>query len=223
MRCVALLYALLLMGCPTPARIPLVYDYPRVSAETAKLSEGSVTVEDRRRDSSFDQFIAGGMPATIKHIIERELAARWETPRDPSPADGHAPIGWVAVDQGTCVHQPILLHLQVQLSETSVEIPKKAGMTTALVTGFLLLPPPLAAAASEHSEANVYGHVQMGIQARNPRSGALCEDVWIGDATIKTPWSHVDNSQIYAKALGAAVKDAVWHLAGVLRCVGAFE
>ena len=205
MRLVALLCALLLVGCST-ARVPLVYDYPMVSGGIAKVDEDTVAVEDRREDSSLDRYIAGGMPATIEHIVERELAARRQIAHDPSAADA----------------KPTPLHLQIQLSETSVEIPKKDGMTAAMITSILLFG-ILAMPAFEHSNADVIGRVQMRVLASTPTSGALCEDIWQGKATLKTPWSHVDNSQTYAKALGAAVKDAMSHLPSTVRCVGVAE
>ena len=178
----------------------MVYDYPIVSDGDAQYG-GGIAVQDIRQDKSLDQYIAGGIPATIEHIFERELSARWRSAHAASPTAATPP--------------PV--HLQIQLTEASVKGPK--GVVAAEVTSEALLG-VLGVAPFEQSDANVIAHVQMRVQVGNPATGALCENVWNGTGPIKVPSAHTGTSQTYAKALGTAVKSAMANLPAALACAG---
>jgi hypothetical protein len=191
-----ILLSIALLGCATePPRVPLVYEYPNATRQMAKSIENAITVEDQRTDKDLDKYLISSVPDSIKNVLSRELSAI-------VPIEGSTP--------GSTVGNPLPpVQIHVKLQETTVEVANRGSKKAAV---FFV--------GVGAGDADVVGEIKMAVHVHNVQSGADWEETWEGASTTRIPAVYMDSSQMFAKALGGAVKDAMSHLPGALSRVG---
>lgn len=192
----------LLLACQAEYGVPLVYEYPPVTGKTIEAPEGTIVIVDQRTDKTLDKFIAPNVPDAIKAAMSRELAATGCMNLPGNPNAGCSPV-----------------QIKATLLESSVEVPghgaKETGMVIAAAAGGML-----GAIMAGKGDTDVVGEVKMLVHVRNVQTGADWEGTWTGATTTRIPKMYMDTPQMYSKALGGAVKDAMSHLPGTLARVG---
>jgi hypothetical protein len=185
------------LGCPTPVKVPLVYEYPPSGAGGAAPVPVTVRLEDGRVDRSADGFIAGGVLPALQTVWVREL-------RDQAakPATG------VSSD----------LQLNIHVLEATAGAPHgrsvdAAAASSVLVLGVLALP------IWEHVDSTVAASVRFQVEVLAPGRATACGGPWSGSAELHVPSSDIDSPQARARALGAAVKQSFSQLPSLLSCV----
>jgi hypothetical protein len=203
--CFLVMLTIILPGClPSLPAVPLVYEYPITAKQPGKLIDEIVVISDERMDKSSDEFISPSLPVTIKSVMSRELIAT-------GCVDSY-------LTGGSYENRKPPIQIKVQLLESSVDVPGRAGHEAGMVIGSALT--PLGFIMASKGDVEAIGKVKMLVHVHNEQSGADHEETWTGVKAITFPKLHMNSSQMYSKALGAALKDAMNHLAGSLARVG---
>ncbi len=193
----ALILSLLLplISCVKVPKVPLAYEYPKLTQSKGTLVAVFANILDKRTNLQLDESISPSVVSEFATVASRETLStgHFQEVRELTETPDTTTLGDVDI------------LIQLSLNNVSIEVPKHGSETGAMWVGTVILG-PLGAAMASSGKTDVIGHAQIGVKISDLRSGQIHQKQFEGQALKKVPAMWMDTNATRSSVAGMAIK-----------------